>query len=540
MSAVALAATPAAPHPQPLRAATGVRPRDGGGTTIRVPLRLVVGAQYPDVALSVYVKIAALALRPEGCTAKVAVLADYLGMSKSSVERGLKALQNEDDEDGVTEVFTTRRTLPGGRGQSAHRTVRPLDGDEFWVRIPVRAAEALTPRLLRVYAILAYAEARGTPLTEAELGQMLHHHTGEHAGESLSARQASRLVDEIDAAGWMTVRRREGEQGRNTYEAERRPLRSAPAPAPAGPVVPDGGGQLALWGEASADIHDGSGADDHDGSLASEEDRSTDRPEKTEPGGGIRRRRGDRKWPTAPVENPGGQTPATFARAGLGLRPDATPPTPAPTTSRPPYTGPSLQLSPRVWRVLTPVHHHLPTLSPYMLRRIAREIGTQLDTPGGSEARLTDRLTRRYASTDTIRDISRWLLGAALVRHGCGDPRCETGVIWDTGTGCETCALNRQVEAARAARDAELAEKARLLEEQRRARLRQTGPGPAPLPRKLSFREREQAGDDEIRAVLAVHGPVTALHLYGHLRVLPLLHHPDAPFGAAADGGEET
>lgn len=288
-------------------------------------------------------------------------------------------------------------------------------------------------------------------------------------------------------------------------------------------------------GDGAPDIHDGSGADDHDGSLASEEDPVTDRPEKTHVPGGIRCRRGDRKWVAAPVDNP---VPDTFRSEGLALRADADTPTP-PSCDRPAYDGPGLQLSPRVWRVLAPVHHELPGIRTWMLRRIAREIGAQLDAPAGSEERLTDRLTRRYATTETIRDIGRWILGAALVRHGCGDPRCETGVIWETGSDCETCALNRQVEQARARRDAEIAERARLLEEQRLQRERAAAAAQRQnqgLPPKKTYRQRERASDAEIRAAIAEHGPVVALHLYGHLRTLPLLHGPQPP----ADGGEET
>lgn len=540
MSAVALAATPAAPHPEPHTAAAGVRPRDGGAS-IKVPLRLVVGAQYSDAALSAYVKIAALSLRVEGCTAKVAVLAEYLGMSKSAVERGLRQLSQPDIVDGLVEVPTVRRTLPGGRGQSAHRTTRPLANGELWVRIPVRAAETLTPRLLRLYALLAYATARRIPATAAELGEQLRHHTGQRAGECLGERQARRLVDELEATGWLTVYRREGEQGRHAYETRRHPLRPVPAAAPAQPA---GDEQLPLWETGAPVIHDGSGPDLGDGSLASKEDPSTDRRPETQVGGGIRRRRGDRKWVAGSVDN---SVPPAFGSGGLVLRTDGETASSSPAPGRTEYTGPALQLAPRIWRVLAPVHHELPAISPYMLRRIAREIGTQLDHPGGSEERLADRLTRRYATTDTIRDVGRWLLGAGLVRHGCGDPHCETGVIWPTGTDCETCALNRQVDAARARRDAELAERARLLDERRLQQLRQADAlEERPLPPKLTYRQRERASDAEIRAAIAEHGPVVALHLYGHLRTLPLLHghpdHPDAPAAPsfANDGGEES
>lgn len=547
MSAAAIAAHPAAPHAQPQSAAAGVRPR-AGGQTIKVPLRLVVGAQYPDAALSVYVKIAALALRPEGCTARVATLAAYLGMSKSAVERGLRPLSQPDIIDGLVEVPTVRRTKRGGTGESAHRVTRPLTDGELWVRIPIRAAEALPPRLLRLYAVLAYATARRIPVTAAELGEMLHHHTGKRAGEHLGERQARRLVDELETTGWLTVHRREGEQGRHAYETHRHPLRAVPAAAAAEvPAIE----QLALWADEPPVSHDGSGPDLGDGSLASKEDLGTDRQEKTQLGGGIRRRRGDREWVARPVDNP---VPPAFTGRDLVLRTDTGTAGPGTAAGRPAYTGPVLQLSPRVWRVLEPVRHELPGIRPFVLRRIARAIGQQLsaDCP---EERLHDRLARRYATTTEIHDIGRWLLGAALVRHGCGRPQCETGVIWPTGEDCELCAVNRQVAAARARRDAELTASEQRLAERRQQTLRvledqeqrdvaaaaargllpeQPGDAPLsvgrPLPPKATYRQRDAATEAELRAAIAEYGPAIACHIYGHLRTLPLLHgltHPE-------------
>lgn len=545
MSTAALAAHPAAPHPQPQPAAAGVRTREHGHT-VKVPLRVVTGAQYPDAALAVYVKVAALALRPEGCTARVATLAAYLGMSKSAVERGLRPLTRPDIIDSLTEIPTIRRTASGGTGESAHRVTRPLADGELWVRIPVRAAEALPPRLLRLYALLAYATARRIPATAAELGEMLHHHTGQRAGQHLGERQTRRLVDELEQTGWLTVRRREGGQGRHAYETNTRPLYAVPASA--ADEQPAADEQLALWDEGAPVSHDGSGADLGNGSLASKEDLQIDRRVETNPVGVIRRRRGDREWAARPVDNP---VHGTFGRGDRVLRTDDETVASSPAAGRAPYTGPALQLSPRIWRVLEPVRHELPGLRPYLLRRIAREIGAQLDAPGGSEARLIDRLTRRYATTEAIRDVGRWILGAALVRHGCGQADCESGTVWPTGEPCEICAVNRQVAAARARRDAELADSERRLAERRRKTLRVLedqeqrelpaaaaareqlleGHGvqrlPAPpavvLPPKATYRERDAASDDQIRSAIAEHGPVVALHIYGHLRTLPLL-----------------
>lgn len=559
MSAVAHAALPAAAHPEPPSAAEGARPR-AGGTSIKTPLRLVVGAQYPDGSLSAYVKVAALALRPEGCRAKVATLAIYLDMSKSALERGLRPLTHPDPVDGLVEVPTVRKTASGGTGESAHRVTRPLTKDELWVRIPVRAAEALSPRLLRLYALIAYAMARGVPVTLAELGEMLYHHSGEKKGQHLSEWSARRLVRELEATGWITVHDREDHQGRHAYEAHRHPLHAAPDPAPS-PVStagqePQADEQLPLWDEASS-IHDGSGPGDHDGSLASKEDLSTDRRGETELGGGIRRRRGDRKWVAAPVDN---WVPDTFGPGDRVLRTDTHTPTSNTIADRAPYTGPGLQLSPRVWRVLTPVHHELPTLSPFVLRQIAHAIGAQLDT-GTDEQRLTDRLERRYATTTTVRDIGRWILGAALVRHGCGRPACETGNLWPTGADCELCAANRQTAAARTQRETELAASEHRVAEQRRQREAAAGdrtqpghttvtaceqppappgtdplPAPAgvvplrpavPWPARATETERTAATPADIRTAITRHGPAAAVHVYGLRLVAPHLAAPD-------------
>ncbi|MGW5509931.1 hypothetical protein ACWEV9_19470 [Streptomyces albogriseolus] len=535
MSVAALAAAPAAPHPQPQTAAAGVHAR-GAGLTVRVPLRLVVGAQYPDAALSVYVKIAALALRPEGCTARVATLATYLGMSKSAVERGLKALRNPDPVDGLVEVPTVRRTLPGGRGQSAHRITRTLTASELWVRIPVRVAEALTPRLLRLYALLAYSTARGIPVTAAELGEMLHHHTGQRAGEPLGERQARRLVDELETRGWLTVHRREGERGRHAYEPHRRPLHSVPAPAeeetPAGGDVledqePE---QLALFGPGAPVINDGSGPDLGDGSLASREDHLTDRPDETNAVGVSRRRRGDRKWVAAPVDN---SVPDTFgpgtSRAPRGNRPSPSPGQQLTDTTPGSYSGPELRWTERIHTALAPVRHELDDVRRFVLRRVAREIATQLDS-GVSSDRMAHRIHTRYTAQARadIRDFGSWLLAVGIRHKGCGVPSCEDGHVWPTGEPCEICAHRRQVQRAtwRQARDLEQ----RLLQlRAERAVADGSSPGgetPAAegLPAKKTYRQRTAATDEEIRAAIAERGPEIALHLYGHLRVLPLLN----------------
>lgn len=432
-------------------------------------------------------------MRTDGCTAKVAVIAEYLGLSKSEVERGLRDLSTPDDLDGLVEVLTTRRTLPGGRGQSAHRTVRPADPDEGYVWIPVRAADALSPRLLRLYALVAYAAIRTQPLSVADLGAMLYHHTGKSAGEHLGTRQAARLVDELGATGWITVHERQGLQGRHAYEAHRNPLQAVQLEA------------------AASDIHDGSGADAHDGSLTSMEDPRTDRLVKSAGvGGGIRRRRDAGSKGARPVEkrsNNGGASNSTYA-------------------------GPGLQLSPRVWQVLEPVRPELAAIRPYVLRRIGHEIGRQLSAGAGAE-RLTARLARRWVTTDAPRrgDVGRWILGSGLVRRGCGLQACEDGVTWHTGDLCPVCHDN----AMHALQEAAGAQQQPVVQEQPPA-----PPPPVPVawvavpapavsscPPVLDRAElaslRAAATPAAIRQAIAEHGRAAATYLYGHALVLPHL-----------------
>lgn len=387
---------------QPPRAAATARPVRG--QRVCVPWRLVAG-DAPDVAVSVYTKTSALAARRAlGCEASVPELARILGMSVRAVERGLTALINPDAE-GVTELPTRRRTHPGGRAYTASRTPRPLADGEPYVWLTVGAADSLRPRLFRAYAAIAYAAARGLPVSYTELAQLLRHRTGTTTGQALTERSIGRLVDELAAAGWITVDRRGGHQGRHAYTVHRHPLHPVTTP-----TAPDTDG--------------GSGPDTDGGSLTIKEDLETTHETTAQAGGPIRRRRDTGGIGAEPVDTPGNGVPAAFR------------PAPAPAAA---YGGPALQLSPRVWHVLDPVRHLLPGIRPYLLRRIAHEVGHQLDT-GTHPARLRDRLTHRYASTEPVGDPGRWILGAGLPRHGCGLTACESGVIWHTGMRCEVCA----------------------------------------------------------------------------------------------------
>lgn len=415
-AALAAAAPQLPPAHAPAPPAPGIRRRQ----QVRTPWSLVSSEHYTDAALAVYLKVAALAQRPEGCTAGVAVLATYLGMSKSAVERGLRQLTQPDPETGVAETTSTRRTLPGGRGHTALRTVRPIAADELYVWLPVGAADTLTPRQLRAYAVLVYCEARGIPLTAAELAEYLRHHSGPRKGEPVDERSARAVINELDALGWITVARRAGLGGRHTITCHRFPLHPLPqqaaVPAPTGP-----------------EAHDGSGPDLGDGPLTYKEDPTTDRPEK----------------PTAVVPSAVGEVQVRTAAQPVdnSQRRDGGP--------HLGYAGPPLTISPRIWHVLDAVRPQYTAATVWEQRAVARQIGNQLDA-GCDLERLRLRLQERRARTHTedITNPGRWLLGAALPRWGCPNSDCESGVLWSTSRLCEVCdelRQDRRTEAAPAA-----------------------------------------------------------------------------------------
>ncbi|WP_327740616.1 hypothetical protein OG749_47155 (plasmid) [Streptomyces nojiriensis] len=394
---------------------------------MKVPLRLVASPHYADVAVTVYVKIAALASRPEGCTAATVTIAEYVDLSKASVERGMTQLTRP-GLDGIVELSSTRRSLPGGCGTSAVRRTRPLSATERFVWIPVAASEDLTPRQLRAYALIAYAQAQRIPLTESEIAGALHHHSGRRAGQPLTTAAAGEIVDELEATRWITVERRAGVRGRHHFVAHDIP------PATQDPAC----GHMSTTGVAPSSTTgpgEGSGSSADAGSLANKEEPKTDRPD-------------DERAPSSPavgevpvgegVENPGAQLPHDEGEGRLALRADDHQ---APSTKRNgAYGGPGLTIGDRVYAVLEPVHRLFRQTSVYMQRRIAREVGRQLRS-GIDDTRLRQRLSTRACRTftDEIRDPGRWILGVGLPHWGCGIFDCEAGVLWSSGRRCSVC-----------------------------------------------------------------------------------------------------
>lgn len=394
---------PAAAEPRHTRGgAGGARPDRAArrsGQWVKYPARVVFDADsYAPADTRVYGKINALAQRGLA-TASMENIASYLGISKSGAERAARRLSRPAPTDGVTELFTRRRTHKvTGTGQTADRWCRTVAPGEAYLWAPVLAADTLSGTLHRLYLALRHAHIHGHHPTLAELARVLRHHGGARAGQPLADESISRLLDDLEATGWITIGRRGGYRGRHLITVHDHPIHpTGPTPTP--------------------HTDDGSGPDLAAGSLASKEDQHSP-DDDAQAGGPIRRRR--TTGSTAVDNSP--------PRAAASALPAA-------------YTGPGLQLSPRVTDVLAPVRHLLPDIRPYVLRRIAHEIGRQLDA-GTTPERLRTRLTHRYATTDPVRDPGRWILGAGLPRHGCGLPHCESGTLltpWAPPAPCHVC-----------------------------------------------------------------------------------------------------
>ncbi|WP_327328709.1 hypothetical protein OG735_41320 (plasmid) [Streptomyces sp. NBC_01210] len=420
-------------------------------------MRLVSSAAYADVALSVYVKVKALGARPEGCQAKASTIASYLGLSTSSVERGLTLLSRP-APDGVIELASVRRTLRGGRGTSAVRRTRPVKRAEAFVWLPVAAAEDLTPRQLRAYAVMAYAEQMGIALTESELAGYLLHYSGKKAGRPITVTAAGKVVDELEAAFWVTVQRRAGRQGRHRFIAhDIAPTAAGAVCEPVADAAPETAQECpqdpvddAADGSGSSQVDEGSGSQVGEGSLANRESPRTDSPDDER---ALFSSAVGEVLVVEAVEHPADAKARPNAPGGLALRADEkTHPSPSKPndekrrsgggSARSSYTGPQLTFDAQIHAVLEPVRWLMARVgNPFVERKIAREVGRQL--AGGMDAeRLHYRLTARFAKVmaSEIRDPGWWLLGVALPRWGCGHLDCESGVRWSNGERCAVCA----------------------------------------------------------------------------------------------------
>ncbi|MFI6580907.1 hypothetical protein [Embleya sp. NPDC050493] len=194
--------------------------------SVKVPLRVVTGEAYSDLAFVFAAKVGHLAAGPNqpGCIADLTTIARYLGLTVRSVTQpdgriALKAPSSlyaaQKQLTAGEELTVVRRTKPSGTGTSAVRRLRTPEKGEPWVMVPVALLGAVPHRHARAYAVICYARARGHHLTYAELADVLRHQSGRRIGEPVSVRAARGVVADLERWGWVEVGRREGWQGRN-------------------------------------------------------------------------------------------------------------------------------------------------------------------------------------------------------------------------------------------------------------------------------------------------------------------------------------
>ncbi|MEU9386184.1 HTH domain-containing protein [Streptomyces sp. NPDC048279] len=374
---------------------------------VKIPKRVWGSGSYSPGAVAYWAQISALAHREDGCRAGVIRLAEYMGDAKRTAERVLAEL-SAPGPDGEPELTTVRRTASDGDGETAERRVRGTGRGEHFAYVPVLAAKRLRRPLFVLYCALAYAAATRTPVTAAELAELL----------AVTERSARRMIDELEVCGWITVHRRAGAHGRHLYDVHDLPLQ---------PVDDTPG---------ASDTDGGSAAAGDGGSLAIKEDAGLTDTKSTTAGGGFRCRRDDRKWVAAPVDTVSNQPEVPESLRGA-VRP-AEPPA---------YAGPPLTLSRDAWDVvgpvLAPVADLLPDVSAFVMRRIVREILRQVRETGFLPEDIRDQVTRMRAWTHTedLTDPGRWLLGAVLPPASkCGRSGCHWGFLAHTGEPCKACA----------------------------------------------------------------------------------------------------
>ncbi|MFF0138015.1 hypothetical protein ACFYRN_16460 [Streptomyces sp. NPDC005227] len=396
------------------------------GQWVRYPLRVILDAEaYADTDTRIYGKVAALS-RGRDCEASVIKIASYVGVGVSTAEKALSRLSRPAPTDGVCELGRQQRAHEAtGTGRTNARWTRELDRGERHVWAPVLAADTLRGTMHRLYLFLRYTEVvERRQLALSEMAWVLRHHSGRSKGQPLAEAVVAKLLDGLQELGWITLDKRAGYRGRHLITVHDDPVRLAPEPEP------------------SPDPDDGVAPDLDGGANAYKEDQELNDPRNTAAGGAFRRRRDDRKWVASPVDNR-----SLVASVAATFRPAVRP------TQRPAYAGPPLTLSRDAWAllgpVLAPVADLLPDVSPYLARRITREVLRQIREDGVWPEEIRDQVARlrRWTPDEDLTDPGRWLLGAVLpVRSRCGMTGCHWGFLAHTGMPCKACA---EIEQAR-------------------------------------------------------------------------------------------
>lgn len=450
--------------------------------SVKVPLGIVTGEAYNDLAFVLAAKIGHLAANPTqpGCIADLTTIARYLGLTVREVMQpdgrvtlkapsSLYAAQRQLTTSG--QLTVERRTKPSGTGTSAIRRPRTLERGEAWVMVPVALLGAVPPRHARAYAVITYAHVRGHHLTYAELANSLRHQSGRRIGEPVSVRAARAVVADLERWDWVGVGRREGWQGRNML-VPLRPFDPATGnscvESPADPTVAPvsdpalvSGGEVAFDApelpfpacesacESACEHGDGSGVgrslssglamvskvaritssqgqwtsgpQGFRTSLASKEDTPIDLQEMTNSPGGSARRAFYPGSVAAPVENP----PAITANSPSGQAPSA-----EPRRQRPRNRQAEGTISATAAAAFASIGPLVTRMSPAQ-RVVAAGLIERAVAEVGDARRVYVRLADRLRTQEKpVGSPLGWLRGRGLPKRGCADPNCEDGRLW--------------------------------------------------------------------------------------------------------------
>lgn len=421
----------------------------------------------------VFLEIADLCARPQGCTASAQYIADVLAASREAVQREITWLEEHH--------FVFQGGYNSRTGQVA-RKVRALRASEAFVWLPTGAWVLVDGRPFAMLAAYTYCHAVNRPQTAAEITALAPRRDGRH----LHPKTVSRAAATLAAAGWLWAVHTPGKA--TTYT----PARKAP--------------QQVIDTETER-LSQVAGVDNRitppldtgitpEGSTSEGSTSVVDvvspppAVEVMSPEGEITVTRAHERAREDEHQDHAADTDGRFA-----LRADKAPKIPKP------YNGPALRVPEAVADVFEPVRVLLtgekPRVNVWGQRQAAREIIRQLGN-GTHADQIRYRLRARLAGVmvDEIGNgrtgsgsANGWLL-EALKPYGCANPMCEHGRLWPDLTACQTCTrLHEENRAAGLARWREAnPEAAAELDAYWSARREGTPPPqiqrPAPVPRR--------------------------------------------------------
>jgi hypothetical protein len=355
--------------------------------------------------------------RARGCFATLDGLAKLIGRSARTISYGLSGSGQwlSRDEQGNL------------------RAARPMRG---WVSVPYQAFTQLGTGI-RCYAAIRHLNRLGEKPSQSRLAQML----------GCEKRTIIRHLDALEAAGWITRRRRAGAQGSNVLVALDAPGQE-PQPAPGDTRRPPGPGHRqepvdnSPGASAGSDTSCGATGDTSSGRASDDSSAHNSPGVKSDPGKSCAPAAGGKSSGSG-----GGRRASREEDLRERAEPHAEGPPGAQRQQGRCWAGSGLPVAvARVWGVLAPVvAEEIPM---HGQRRVTDRIVDQLGSRTVGE--LVERVQRRASRLpldQQVRDpiaLAMWL----IAEPGCPDPRCEDGTHLDTGAPCARCAERAAERAA--------------------------------------------------------------------------------------------